>query len=70
MAECIPDKASTESAADSIALNVMDEFEKGLYSFFEKEYAELTAQLKTGKKADKELLGAIREALGEYVKRV
>lgn len=62
--------AVSEGFADSIALNVMDEFEKGLYSFFEKEYAELTAQLKTGKKADKELLGAIREALGEYVKRV
>ena len=62
--------AVSEGFADGIALNVMDEFEKGLYSFFEKECAELKAQLKTGKKADGELLGAIREALAEYVKRV
>jgi alpha-glucosidase (family GH31 glycosyl hydrolase) len=55
---------------DEEYIHVMDEFEKGLYSFFAKECAELKAQLKTGKKADSELLGAIREALAEYVKRV
>ncbi len=62
--------AVSEGFADGIALAQMDEFEKGLYEFFAGECAQLTGQLKTGKKADSELLGAIREALGEYVKRV
>ncbi|MBR2329381.1 MAG: F0F1 ATP synthase subunit alpha, partial [Clostridia bacterium] len=62
--------AVSEGFADGIALAQMDEFEKGLYAFFTGECAQLTEQLKTGKKADSELLSAVREALGEYVKRV
>jgi len=62
--------AVSEGFADGITLTQMDEFEKGLYAFFAAECAQLTEQLKTGKKADGELISAIREALDEYIKRV
>ncbi len=62
--------AVSEGYADGISLTEMDGFEKELYAFFADKRAEVTAQLKTGEKADGELLGAIREALDEFIKRV
>ena len=61
--------AVSEGFADHVALAVMDRFEKGLYAFFAGQCPELTEQLKSGRKADGELIAALKEALGEYQKR-
>lgn len=61
--------AVSEGYADTVPLEGMAAFEKGLFRFFEEKYGSLTEVLKTGRKADETLLGSIRAALDEYVKR-
>ena len=62
--------AVSEGFADHVELTEMDRFEKGLYSFFTVQCPELTEKLKIGQKADGELIAALKEAIGEYLKRV
>ncbi len=61
--------AVSEGYADDKALQEMEQFENDLFPFFETNYMSLVDKLKTGAKADKELLSAVRSALDEYVKR-
>lgn len=62
--------AVSEGFADHVELTEMDRFEKGLYSFFTVQCPELTEKLKSGQKADGELIASLKEAIGEYLKRV
>ncbi|MBR6522771.1 MAG: F0F1 ATP synthase subunit alpha [Oscillospiraceae bacterium] len=62
--------AVSEGFADHVELTEMDRFEKGLYSFFTVQCPELTEKLKSGQKADGELIAFLKEAIGEYLKRV
>ncbi|MBR2613727.1 MAG: F0F1 ATP synthase subunit alpha, partial [Clostridia bacterium] len=58
--------AVSEGFAADTPLDLMDSYEKGLFPWFESEHADLTAKLKTGAKADAELLSSLRFALGGY----
>lgn len=62
--------AVSEGFADGVKLTEMDDFEKGLYTFFAEQCPELTAKLKSGGKADAALIAELKEAIGEYLKRV
>ena len=62
--------AVSEGFADGVALDGMERFETGLFPYFEKNFAALTAELKTGKKQTPEQLDSIRAALGQYIKTV
>ncbi len=61
--------AVSEGYADNIPLDKMDEFAKGLWVFFETNQTAVLDKLKTGAKADNELLDDMRAAIGEYIKR-
>ena len=61
--------AVSEGYADRVPLEEMEQFEAGLFPWFEDKFPALTDALKTGEKADKALLGSLREALGEYAGR-
>ncbi len=61
--------AVSEGYAKSIPLDQMAQFEKNLPAFMNKEYPALVNQLKTGKKADADLLTQIRDAIQVYVTR-
>ena len=61
--------AVSEGYADEIPLNEMQEFEEGLFPFFESNNMSLVERLKTGDKADAEVLDAIRALLASYTKR-
>lgn len=61
--------AVSEGYADDVALNEMIQFEEKLFPFFEANYGSLVQTLKTGAKANKEVLSALRDALDAYVKR-
>ncbi len=58
--------AVSEGFAADTPLDLMDSYEKGLFPWFESEHADLCAKLKTGAKADAELLSELRFALGGY----
>ncbi len=58
--------AVSEGFAAKVPLDRIDDYEKGLFALFEADHAELTAKLKTGTKADAELLDALRSALKNY----
>lgn len=58
--------AVSEGYAESVPLDGMGAFESGLFPFFEENYGELTAALRTGRKADDTALDAIRAALERY----
>ena len=60
--------AVSNGFADEAAMEDVGRFEQGLFPFFEKRYAALTAGLKTGGKQSPEQLDAIRAALDEYRK--
>ena len=62
--------AVSEGYSDNIPLGSMVSFEKGLFSFFEKNHRDITAELKTGSKASDALLERIKEALAHYCERV
>lgn len=61
--------AVSEGYADNVALDEMVRFENELFPFFETNYNSLVDILKTGAKADKNVLSDIRCALDAYVKR-
>lgn len=61
--------AVSEGYADEIALNEMQEFEDRLFPYFEANHMPLVEILKTGAKANSEVLDAIRKALASYTKR-
>lgn len=61
--------AVSEGYADDVALDKMVRFEEELFPFFEKNYHSLVEILKTGAKANKDVLSDIRCALDAYVKR-
>ena len=58
--------AVSEGFAADVPLDSIDSYEKGLFPYFETEHAELTVKLKTGAKADSELLAELRTALDGY----
>ncbi|MBQ8278714.1 MAG: F0F1 ATP synthase subunit alpha [Roseburia sp.] len=61
--------AVSEGYADKIPLSEMQEFEEKLFPFFEENYMPLVEKLKTGNKANAELLADIKAALSMYTKR-
>lgn len=61
--------AVSEGYGDGVQFERMYAFENELYAFFEEHYSTLVDTLKTGEKADAELLEQIRAALREYTKR-
>ncbi len=62
--------AVSNGYTDSIAVEQISAFETGLYSFLETQYAPLVERLKTGAKADADLLETIRAALHDYATKV
>ncbi len=58
--------AVSEGFAAEVDIDKMDIYEKGLFSYFEAEQMPLVSKLKTGTKADPDLLGKLRAALKEY----
>lgn len=62
--------AVSNGYTDSIAVEQISAFETGLYSFLETQYALLVERLKTGAKADADLLETIRAALHDYATKV
>ena len=48
----------------------MEQFEKELYRYFRQEKAELALKIKNAKKFDDELKNSLKEALGEFIKRI
>ena len=61
--------AVSEGFADKVEISELPMFEKELFPFFEEKYPDITEKLKSGAKADCELLGAMSKALGEYAER-
>ena len=61
--------AVSEGYAKSTPLDQMSRFEKDLPLFMQEQYPALVEQLKTGKKADSDLLTQIRDALQVFVAR-
>ena len=61
--------AVSEGYADEVALHEMQEFEGKLFTYFEAYHMSLVETLKTGAKANAEVLDAIRGALASYTKR-
>ena len=58
--------AVSEGFARNVSLDNMDGYEKGLFRYFESEHMPLVRKLKTGAKADGDLLGKLRAALKDY----
>ena len=58
--------AVSEGFAADVALDRIDDYEDRLFPYLENGYPELVDSLRTGAKADSELLGKLREALGGY----
>ncbi len=56
----------SEGFAQDVPLAEMEEFEYGLYDFFEERYAGLKAVLETGNKMDASVEKAVRDALSRY----
>ena len=61
--------AVSEGFADNVEVGNLPLFEKELFPFFEEKHSDLTDKLKSGAKADSELLESIGQALGEFVER-
>ena len=62
--------AVSEGYADGISPDEMEQFEKELYRYFRQEKAELALKIKNAKKFDDELKNSLKEALGEFIKRI
>ena len=62
--------AVSEGYADEIAPEKLDEYEKALFPYFEKQQPQLTQQLKTGQKMDADTVKALRQALSAFAERV
>ncbi|MBR6514954.1 MAG: F0F1 ATP synthase subunit alpha [Clostridia bacterium] len=60
--------AVSQGFADDVPISETDIYEKGLFSYFESEHMPLVRKLKTGAKADPDLLGKLRAALMKYNK--
>ncbi|MBQ8766915.1 MAG: F0F1 ATP synthase subunit alpha [Clostridia bacterium] len=61
--------AVAEGYSKGFELYEMEEFESGLYEYFEKNCADLVAELKTGKKMSPQLMENVKSALSEFAKR-
>ncbi len=61
--------AVSQGYADDFELEEMSEFEKRLFVYFTKSRFDIVEILKTGKKADNDLLEKIKEALAGFVER-
>ncbi|MBR3815173.1 MAG: F0F1 ATP synthase subunit alpha [Clostridia bacterium] len=61
--------AVSEGFADGVTPGEIEKFEKGLYSFFRNERADLALRIKEADKFDDELKNSLKEALSEFVKR-
>ena len=61
--------AVSEGYADEVALDEMQKFEEELFPYFEAKHMSLVETLKTGAKANAEVLDAIKTALASYTKR-
>lgn len=61
--------AVSEGYSKNFELYETEEFETGLYEYFEKNCPELTEELKSGRKMSKEVMENVRTALTEYAKR-
>ena len=62
--------AVSEGYADGISPDEMEQFEKELYRYFRQEKSELALKIKNAKKFDDELKNSLKEALGEFIKRI
>ena len=62
--------AVSEGYADEIAPEKLDEYEKALFPYFEKQQPQLIQQLKTGQKMDTDTVKALRQALSAFAERV
>ncbi len=58
-----------EGYSNSFELYEMEEFESGLYKFFEENHPGLTSELKSGRKMSDKVLEDVKAALSEYAKR-
>jgi F0F1-type ATP synthase alpha subunit len=61
--------AVSECYAQNIAVEDMEQFEKELYSFFEKEKTTVSFKVKNAQKFDDELRQELKNALDEFVER-
>lgn len=61
--------AVAEGYSKAFELYEMEEFESGLYEYFEKNCADLVAELKTGNKMSPQLTENVKSALSEFAKR-
>lgn len=62
--------AVTEGYANDVDVNRMEDFEADLFKYFKSECADILRILETGKRMDKKTRDMVREALGEFKKRV
>ena len=61
--------AVTEGFCDHIELEKMAQFEKELFVYMQENCMDIVEVLRTGAKADGELLGKIREAVSAFKER-
>ncbi len=61
--------AVSEGYSKNFEVYETEEFERGLYEYFEKNCPELTNELKSGRKMSSEVMEKVRASLTEYAKR-